>query len=313
MNFTQTLNTVTKPLIISTSGSLLNPSILSYKGKLYVNIRSCQYVLHHAEKLRFPHRFGPLVYLNPENDVSLRSVNYLCELDDSLNIVSSKKIDTSSFDTPPAWNFIGLEDCRLVCWDDKLYLCGVRRDTKSNGEGRMELSEICVKSGRELSRVRIPAPAPNTSYCEKNWMPILDSAYTWLKWSNPVEIVTYDGSVTKTTMLGDAAQFSRDLRGGGQVIPFKDGYLSLCHVTYLYRSETAKKNAVYKHKFVHYNKDWEVVSSSDEFSFMGADIEFAAGLAQKDDRILVTFGFQDNAAFISSTPLTTLEALLCNN
>ncbi len=41
----------------------------------------------------------------------------------------------------------------FVKWDGKLYMCGVRRDTKPNGEGRMELSEIV--DGKEVSRFRI--------------------------------------------------------------------------------------------------------------------------------------------------------------
>jgi hypothetical protein len=35
---------------------------------------------------------------------------------------------------------------------------------------------------------------------------------------------------------------------------------------------------------------------------MGAKIEFACGLAQKNDNILITFGFQDNAAFVLECP-----------
>ena len=37
-------------------------------------------------------------------------------------------------------DFIGLEDGRLLKWNDKYYLTGVRRDTTTNGQGRMELS-----------------------------------------------------------------------------------------------------------------------------------------------------------------------------
>ena len=52
------------------------------------------------------------------------------------------------------WDFVGLEDARLVKWNETYYLCGVRRDTTTNGQGRMELSEIDIKddSVKELKR-----------------------------------------------------------------------------------------------------------------------------------------------------------------
>ena len=91
---------------------------------------------------------APLAYLNPENDLHLRTTNYFCEVTDNLEIKSFTQIDTSKLDVPPIWQFVGLEDGRLVRWNDKLYICGVRRDTTSNGEGRMEMSELEVKDGK---------------------------------------------------------------------------------------------------------------------------------------------------------------------
>ncbi len=48
---------------------------------------------------------------------------------ESLPIITNFKIQ-SELDVPPVWTFIGLEDGRLVKWDEKYYLIGVRRDTK---------------------------------------------------------------------------------------------------------------------------------------------------------------------------------------
>lgn len=301
------------PLMLDTPNSSFNPTILFHKNQLYAIVRSCQYTLLHAEKQRFPHKFGPLVYLNPENDVSLTTKNYLLHLNDDLSISRCVSIDTSAHDSKPRWTFVGLEDARLVSWGDKLYACGVRRDTKSNGEGRMELSEIDVNSGREISRVRMPAPSPNTSYCEKNWMPVLDKPYTFVKWNNPVEVVAFDGKQTSTVKLDKQMRFSHDLRGGSQVVPFEDGYLCIVHETHLFRSETNAKNGRYLHRFVKYDKELNIVSYSDAFSILGADIEFAAGLVCIGDNILISFGFQDNAAYILSTPSSAIKSLLCNH
>lgn len=150
------------PLIIPsnlTNGTgLMNPSIYLDGDKLLVNIRHVNYTFYHSEKKIFQHQFGPLTYVHPEHDMHLRTDNYYCELDEYFNITRFNKVDMSKFDTyEPMWDFVGLEDARLFRWDGKLYMSGVRRDTTTNGQGRMELSEIevGVDSVKEISRVRI--------------------------------------------------------------------------------------------------------------------------------------------------------------
>lgn len=307
------------PLIIpasETNGTgLMNPSVYVDNGKVIMNLRHCQYTIYHAEKGIFEHNYGPLVYLNPENDITLTTKNFFCELDEKMNIIKSTKVDTSKLDVKPIWEFIGLEDARVVRWDGKLYLCGVRRDTTTNGIGRMELSEIEVTadSVKEISRVRIDAPAPNTSYCEKNWMPILDKPYHFIKWTNPTEVVKADPvtGACETIILQELnADYSGNIRGGSQVISWEDGYLCLNHITYLFKSELQRKNARYRHVFTKFDKDFKIQKVSKEFSFMEGEIEFACGMAQLNDDLLITFGFQDNASFLLKTPKKIVENLL---
>lgn len=298
---------IVKPLLIPheflNGPSLCNPSILNNGGELIVNLRNINYVLYHSELGVFEHSWGPLCYLHGENDQRLFTKNILCELDESLNIKKFDTIDTFLFDQKPLWEFVGLEDGRLINWNNEIYLSGVRRDTTTNGQGRMELSELQIDSDRvlEVSRHRIPAPGADDSYCEKNWMPIIDMPYHYLKWCNPVDVVKYD-PVNKTcdrVVLGNQYFFDRDQRGGGQVIPWENGYLSLIHETNLYNSEAGRKDGTYRHKFIHWSKDWKPIKTSPVFSFMGAKIEFACGLALYKDDVLVTFGFQDNVAYIA--------------
>ena len=109
------------PLVFPTDNKtgLLNPSILVDDDRVLINVRHCQY---------------------PDNDITLTTTNYLGEWKDNA-LHNITKVDTSNFDTKPWWEFIGLEDARLVKWDD-VYLTGVRRDTETTGIGRMELSKI---------------------------------------------------------------------------------------------------------------------------------------------------------------------------
>ena len=163
-----------KPLMIpaeNTNGTgLCNPSVFVDEGKILVNVRHIQYTLYHSELQKYEHQYGPLVYLNPENDISLTTTNFVCELDKNLEISYWSKVDTSAFDKKPLWEFVGLEDARLIKWNDKYYLTGVRRDLDPIGTGRMELSELefSENSVKEVSRFRIPGPPPDNEYCNKN-------------------------------------------------------------------------------------------------------------------------------------------------
>ena len=309
---------IIQPLIIPADSSgtgLMNPSVYVDGQTILVNLRHVNYTLWHSEHKKFEHRYGPLQYLHPENDIHLRTWNYMCVLNPNLTIKQVMNVDTSACDKEPMWEFVGLEDARLMRWDHKLWLTGVRRDTTTHGEGRMELSEITISPDqtKEQRRKRIPALGDNTSYCEKNWMPVLDQQFTYVKWSNPTEVVKYDINTGQThTIFADTNRIPGvpDFRGGSQVIPYGDNYIAIVHETNLFNSPAGKKDATYRHRFVMWDRNWKLLAYTDAFSFMNADIEFCCGAAWYDDHLLVTFGFQDNCAFILKIPRTFVDEFI---
>lgn len=300
-------NGTIKPLLIKpedlSGPSITNPSVFIYQDKILVNLRNVNYTLYHSELNRFEHMWGPLSYIHPENDMYLKTTNYIAELNDDLDITFYSKIDTSKFDTyEPQWEFVGLEDVRLVEWNDKLYGIGVRRDLDNIGTGRMEISELEFTSSsvKEVSRYRIPGPPPDEEYCMKNCTPILDKPFHLLKWTNPTCLMKFDvtGKETEVFETSPYIKVKNDMRGGSQVIPFNDGYLTLIHETELYNSEQGNKNATYRHRFVVWDKDFKIKKVSKLFSFMNMKIEFCCGMAEYKDDYLITFGAQDNAGYI---------------
>jgi hypothetical protein len=304
-----------KPLLIPaehTNGTgLCNPSVFIDNGKILVNVRHIQYTLYHSELNKYEHQYGPLVYLNPENDITLTTTNFICELNENLDISYWSKVDTSAFDQKPLWEFVGLEDARLIKWNDKFYLTGVRRDLDTIGTGRMELSELEFgeNSVKEVSRFRIPGPPPDQEYCNKNWMPILNMPFHFVKWTNGTQVVKFipEENRTETVVLKDWIEAPKDLRGGSQVLPYKDGYLTINHETDLFKSEAGRKNATYRHKFTYWDKNWNIQKFSPAFSFLEGQIEFCCGMAKYQNDYLLTFGFQDNAAYILRVPGHLME------
>jgi hypothetical protein len=291
---------------------LCNPSIFVDSDKIFVNVRHVEYTLYHAEKEKYNHPWGPIQYLHPENDMHLRTNNYISVIDpNNFSQTNCIKVDTSLLDKQPIWTFVGLEDARIVKWDNKFFLCGVRRDTTTNGEGRMELSEIEITEGgyKEITRQRIPTPGNASSYCEKNWMPVLDMPYHFVKWCNPTQVVKYDPS-TKTTsevFLGNFISQPWDYRGGSQVLTYENYRFCLTHTCELYKNVNGRKNARYRHVFIVWDKDWNLIKYHAPFSFLNGEVEFSCGAALWQDQLLITFGFQDNSAYILKCPMEFIK------
>jgi hypothetical protein len=297
------------PLILpstETNGTgLMNPSIFNDNGKLICNLRHVNYTLMHCEGNQvFGNRHGPLAYLNPENDLHLKTINFMLELNDELTIERYTKIDTSKCDVEPMWEFHGLEDARVVRWNDELWISGVRRDTTPNGQGRMELSKL-DNDYKETQRYRIEAPIDKESYCEKNWMVVEDLPFHYVKWANPTEVVKANIDDLSSTQIVHKEGIGelQNMRGSSQVIRWGDYRICITHETKLWKNKIDQRNAKYTHRFVVWDLDWNIKYISESFSFMDGEIEFCCGIAfDNNDNLLISFAFQDNAAFILRIP-----------
>ena len=312
-----------KPLIIPadvTGGTgLMNPSIfIDEDGDILCILRHINYTLYHAENnQRFPSVWGPLSYLHPEEDQRLVTANYLCRLDKDYNIINYTLIDTTKLDVKPIWTFVGEEDARLVKWGGKYYATGVRRDTTTNGQGRMELSELKIDkkkwTAKEVSRIRIPAPIDEASYCEKNWMPVLDTPYHYIKWTSPTELVKTDPKEPKCeqVFVKPGKAVNADQRGGSQLIRWGEYYIAITHEVVLFKNYMGQKNGTYRHRLCVWDTEFNLIGiSPTSWSFLDGQIEFCAGAAEYGGNLLISFGFQDNAAFVLEVPTDVVSSMI---
>jgi len=297
---------------------IMNPSIfIDDDGDILINIRVVNYTLYISEnEERFFSPWGPLTYLHPEKDQKLKTVNYFCRLDQDLNVINTAQVEMMNLHTP-IWEFHGLEDARVVRWGGDLYLMGVRRDTTPNGQGRMEYSRIELDKDnwtvKEVSRVRMPAPLQeDTSYCEKNWMPIIDRPYHFVKWTMPTEVVWSNPNEpeSKQILLSETPPSPKDQRGGSHVLAWGDYYIALTHEVALWRNYLNQKDSVYRHRLVVWDKDFNFKGLSDEFAFLDVKIEFCTGAAVLGDNLLVSFSVADNAAFVLEVPHNVVDEMI---
>jgi len=301
------------PLAIPKTFGGMNPSVfIDPDGDILVNVRVVNYILYHSEnEQRFPSRWGPLAYLHPEKDQRLVTENYVVRLNSNLEITDCAKVEMLELHQP-IWEFVGLEDARLVYWDD-YYLIGVRRDTTNNGVGRMEKSKVSIDKDtwtiKEISRERIEVPSQ--SYCEKNWMPIVDKPFHFVKWHSPIEVMKAEGTMAQQVALKQGIQPEKDQRGGSQLIRWGSVYIAITHEVDLFKNYLQQKDGIYRHRLCVYDDDLNLVGISPEsFSFLDGRIEFCVGAAEYEGDLLVSFGFQDNAAFVLRVPRSIVEDMI---
>ena len=303
------IHPIVVPHSVSKGIATTNASVfVDDKERVFVNLRETNYTLYYSNK--FPDKDGPLKYLYPDSDINIRSQNILCRLYDRLNVLSADRVDMK-LDEAPNWFYIGLEDARLVEWEGKTYLCGVRRDHILEGKGRMDLSEIEITENGvvELERFSIPAPGNDDTYCEKNWMPILDKPFQWIKWSNPTQIVSFDTKTLKTNTVhldeSKKYQFPRDLRGGSHALPWNDDYyVAVTHECAYNKNDSGRR---YFQRIVVWDRDWNIVCSTRDFTMMGGTIEFVSGIAYHKGDVLISYGYEDNSSYILRMPKTVFD------
>jgi hypothetical protein len=180
----------------------------------------------------------------------------------------------------------------------------------------MEYSRIDLDKSKwtatEVSRVRIPAPDPDTSYCEKNWVPVIDRPYHFVKWSMPTELVYADPKTgtCEQVFVKETLPAPVDQRGSSQLIPYGNMYISITHEVNLFKNYLGQKDAIYRHRLLVWDRELNLVGLTKPFSFLDARVEFCVGAAWRNDNLLISFGFQDNAAFILEVPKLVAEDLI---
>jgi hypothetical protein len=180
----------------------------------------------------------------------------------------------------------------------------------------MEYSKIAIDKDswtvKEISRLRIPTPGANDSYCEKNWYPVLDKPFHFVKWTSPTEVVKASATepYTEQVLHRETIIPPRDLRGSSHLVPWGNIYIAITHEVDLFKNYLGQKDAVYRHRLCAFDREFNMIGFSKAFSFLDANVEFTCGAAVHGDSLLISFGFQDNAAFILQTPKGVIEDLI---
>lgn len=251
-----------------------NPSIVLVNDEIIVNLRLISW-----------------------NNPKMHSRNVLLKLNKDFSIIDEKEIVT--LPSTPVWDmYTGLEDGRLVHWNDTLFLCGSRRDELLTDINVPQMVQL--ENENEVCKTNIMF----SSQREKNWMPISDMPNHFIRFASPLHIVNHIG---KTILIKDdrLSKWVTGLRGSSQVIPYKDEY-RIC-VIHEVDNINDWDNRTYYHRFIIWDKNWNVMQVGKRFKFTDNRGDFCCGIAIIDDNMVLTYGDDCKTAHLVSFPLSKID------
>jgi hypothetical protein len=253
-----------------------NPSLLVQDGRVRVLVRLVNYTIENGQ------------YVVPDTDGKVKTQNLLGWLEgEELEELRPVKDLDPSRRTPTF--VLGYEDLRLFTYDKKLYASATVRD-RDRDRCQIALCEwtaegdIVKATTQEAGRLH-----------EKNWMPIVDwhgNNVAWLYETENATVRTADGTLT-TNRCSLALDH---LRGGSQVIPWRNGYLAVVHETIVMEGWGCRR--IYLHRFVRFDAGMRITGVSPAWTCEDGHygIEFVSTIALRNDELLIGYGLEDREA-----------------
>lgn len=246
--------------------------------------------------------------LDPE-DPTIRTKNFLIEYDREFNVLSQKEIIENLPRERAPSRIQGLEDCRLINFENNSWLIAVSYDIVPGAVSQVlchfvnDPDKNCVSIDK---MVHLKGANPS---CEKNWLPFRQG-------NDIYAIYYYDPFVVyklnrETGECETVIRYETDFdfshfRGSATPIAFDEGYLLLVHeVTF-----TEVRN--YTHRFVYLDKNFAIKKVSYPFTFFHKGIEYCSGLTMDHlgKECILSIGVEDRMAVLLTIDLPTLRSML---
>lgn len=276
--------------------SRFNPSVASDShGNLRMIVRSSNYEI--TRHMRYT--------IHDENGV-IRTANYLLDLSPDLHIEQIARIDDSAYRVNPSAQITGFEDCRLIPWNGSWWLSATVWDYAQTTKCPMSLLRLEGARAAEMHLL-----SDGIARQEKNWMPVHPQPGDPLRFVYqcfPTIIHQFDEALASVThhVTEPAPLISRHFSGGTQVIPIAGGYLCLVHEAVWFEDNSR----VYSHRWVWFDPAWRLARLSRPFTFGERGVEFAGGLARRDDDLIISYGVGDRDAWLATVAIDEVLPLL---
>lgn len=286
-----------------------NITLASYKNKLVTNIRLTDYAY-------IPVAGPDIIQYTSAKAGWQNMLSCSAIFDDKNKLKIHELLGSTSTSLNNGVLYHGLEDVRLVVWNDILYGIGFRPDIIPN---RVIPQLIEFDDGYEIVRSWF---LDTGALMEKNWQPIPDKPFCFVYDPTIPTIVeldmenlksTTDPNDTESINRIEPPKFSGQLSGSSQLIRLSNGnYLSICHTSHRFPGNNGYMHWVYNHYFVLYDSDMKMIGVSQPWRFTGDRLEFCCGMCEHEGHICISFSVYDGMTHIMKVPTLEFEMFLAD-
>ena len=238
-----------------------------------------------------------------------RTTNWLGEIDKDWRLIQSRPVVAAlKFE---------FEDLRLFTLDGKLYANAAIHD----GSCTNIRQAMLLIDGSAVAEINV-WQSPRD---EKNWMPVpaeTRSAFRFVYAVSPLKVLAHGEAVPETQPAGF-------VRGGSQLVPYRRGFLAVVHEVFhplqapgyavylpemgwvpIASDEKPPPPVVYAHRFVYFDAKLTRIELGPSWFFDDIGIEFCAGAAWWQDRLVLSYGWRDKKAMVAALWPKDFEPLL---
>jgi tetratricopeptide (TPR) repeat protein len=264
-----------------------NPSIYCEGGRVRCVVRTVNYAIVDGS------------YVTPPDDVVreesryngwqvIRTRNFLLDLSDDLSTTGAVELIDKTSGTRSNYPVHGFEDARLFYWQGSWHATATVCDFTE--EGQREIAILDIDDDGSIVRAQ-PLRGPWSGQAQKNWMPLVDEDnLKFVYAAEPTTIFSLnDGHVID--FPADCTFGHGRLRGGSQGVKVDGSWIFVVHDVAFPGS-----GRFYLHRFVLLDEQLQLVSMTDLFHFDGLGIEFCAGLAKVNGKLVASYAVNDGSA-----------------
>ncbi len=241
-------------------------------------------------------------YLYPPNMNYIHTENYWVELDENKVIKQNKIIISSDVETEfkrVYHNIQGLEDGRHIFYKNKLYASFTSFEYGKEAKASMVLTHINQEKNYTIDKV--VHLKYQTEKIQKNWVPIIYNDKLCFIYSyEPFIIleVNPDTGDCKEIIKKEFKYRLNDLRGSAPPIWIEDKQVYLIMTHEVIFNDTRK----YIHRFLLFDKDFNLLKISIPFYFYKLFIEFSLSIMydKNYNKLVIPFSFKDGESFLST-------------
>lgn len=295
-----------KPIVLNRNnligGGITSPSVFNDGKQILLNVRSSNRVLYNG--IAPTNTLGGKLYryLYDRNADGFRINDIMGYIPEELKIYGYTHQHGTKF--PVSYEFENPENYKIVKWGSTVYASGVSFDEKSQ---QNKTHIITMGSEKDDKEKRL-----TVDFCSKPWSPINDKPFYFLRGTNPAEVIKINWKNKKIEVdyTGKRNERYWDWFPGSQIIEVDNTYLAIVYEKHVNTLQTGTQLFQYYHRFVTWDKDWNLAKVSKRFTFLGRQIECCSGFTIDKSRAILTFSVDDTKSYILCADIKTIMGVI---